>query len=144
MGKRASGIPTLLIIILVLTGFGALLYVNSSPVTPLSVVIPTQAEPTSDVNAWQAILSEGFGENSTPLPTIAIPTKAFVAPTLPSSQLATDAPLFAIDVVQNANSQVADVATPTIPAPTATMSAMVLQLLLNMSPVRHRNGNLLH
>lgn len=120
MGKRASGIPTLLIIMIVLIGFGALLVVNSSPVTPLSAAIPTQVEPTSDVNAWQAILSEGFGENSTPLPTIAIPTKAFVPPTLPSSQLATDAPLIAIDVGQNSNSQVADVATPTIPAPTAT------------------------
>jgi murein DD-endopeptidase MepM/ murein hydrolase activator NlpD len=120
MGKRTSGIPTLFLMILVLGGFGFLLYVNSSPVTPLSAVIPTQVDPTAEVNAWQAILSEGFGENSTPLPTIAIPTKAFVPPTLPPSQLATDVPLIAIDVVQNADSQVADVITPTIPAPTAT------------------------
>lgn len=120
MGKRASGIPTLVIIVLVLGGFGLLLLANSSPVMPLSSVIPTEVEPISDINAWQAILSEGFGGNSTPLPTIAIPTKAFVPPTLPSSQLATEAPFVAIDVVQDSNSQVADVATPTIPAPTAT------------------------
>lgn len=121
MSKRSSGLPTILILLLVLGGFGILLFANSSPAPPLSPVIPTEAEPTSDVNAWQAILSEGFGENSTPLPTIAIPTKEFIPPTLPSNQLATTTtPFAAADAVQNDTSQVADVVTPTIPAPTAT------------------------
>ena len=120
MRKHTSGIPTLFILILVLGGFGFLLLANSSPVTPLSPVMPTAVEPTVAANAWQAILSDGFGENSTPLPTIAIPTQAFIPPTLPSSQLATDVPLVAADVVPNADSQMIEVATPTIPAPTAT------------------------
>lgn len=120
MGKRASGVPTILILILVLFGFGALLMVNSSPAVPLAPVIPTQEDIQSEGNAWQTILSEGFGENSTPLPTIAIPTREFVPPTLPSSQLATTTPFNAFDASNIVDSSVADVATPTVLAPTAT------------------------
>ena len=119
MGKRASGIPTVVVLFLVLGGFGVLLFANSSPATPLSPIIPTMVEPTSDNNAWQAILSDGFGENSTPLPTIAIPTRAFVPSTLAPSQLSAT-PFEAADISQSSGSQNVDVATPTIPAPTAT------------------------
>lgn len=120
MRKRSSGLPTVFILIIVLVGFGVLLVVNSSPATPMSPAMPTEAEPTSNANAWQQILSDGFGENSTPLPTIAIPTRDFVPPTLPASQLATSTPINAADISQNINAQLAGVITPTVPPPTAT------------------------
>lgn len=120
MRTRSSGIPTVMILVVVLLGFGALLLANSSPAAPLAPIIPTEAEPTLEINAWQAILSEGFGENSTPLPTIAIPTREFVPPTLPSNQLATPTLFQAADIGQNSNAQVADVITPTVPPPTPT------------------------
>jgi len=120
MGKRSSGLPTILILIIVLFGFGALLLVNSSPALSVAPVIPTEEDIQSEGSAWQEILSEGFGENSTPLPTIAIPTREFVPPTLPASIQATSTPFNAFDVGQANNSSVADVATPTVLAPTAT------------------------
>ncbi len=76
-----SGIPTLLVVLLVIGGFGFLIYSNSEPSTPLRVVIPTQAPATQVSNAYD-IFRPGFGSNSTPLPTIAIPDTPFVAPTL--------------------------------------------------------------
>ncbi len=120
MGKRSSGLPTILILLVVLFGFGALLLVNSSPALSVSPVIPTEEDVQAEGNAWQTILSEGFGENSTALPTIAIPTREFIPPTLPSSQLETATPFNAFDVSNVADASVADVATPTILAPTAT------------------------
>lgn len=120
MGKRSSGIPTILILMIVLIGFGALLFVNSSPALSVSSVMPTEAEIENSNNAWQEILSEGFGENSTPLPTIAIPTRDFVPPTLPASQLATATAFNAFDVASAGDSSVAGVVTPTVLAPTAT------------------------
>lgn len=117
--KRSSGIPTLIILVAVLAGFSVLLWVNAAPVTPLSPVIPTEMEPTSEVNAWQAILSDGFGENSTPLPTIAIPTREFVPPTLQISQQQTATPFSASEIVQNSD-QVAEAFTPTVPRATPT------------------------
>jgi len=120
MGKRSSGLPTILILVVVLIGFGALLLVNSSPALSVSPVIPTQEDIQSEANAWQEILSDGFGDNSTPLPTIAIPTREFVPPTLPANQVVTATSFNAFDAAQVADSSVAGVVTPTVPAPTAT------------------------
>jgi murein DD-endopeptidase MepM/ murein hydrolase activator NlpD len=86
MRGRSSGLFTFIALIIVIGGFGFLLYTNSQPTEPLQVVIPTQAEPTANPDALADILSAGFGDDSTPLPTIAIPTERFVAPTLPPAE----------------------------------------------------------
>ncbi len=78
-----GGIPAFLLVIVVLGGFGALLFANAQPTPELRVIIPTEAQPTSAESSWQTILREGFGSNSTPLPTVAIPTGEFVPPTIP-------------------------------------------------------------
>jgi murein DD-endopeptidase MepM/ murein hydrolase activator NlpD len=83
--RRTNSIPTFFLILIVLGGFGFLVWSNAQPTPELKTVIPTEMIPTDDPNAWEAILREGFGSNSTPLPTIALPTAPFVAPTLPGS-----------------------------------------------------------
>lgn len=84
MNRQSSTFPAFLLILVVMGGFGFIVWANARPTAPLRTIIPTESIPTDDPNAWQLILREGFGSNSTPLPTIAIPTAPFVAPTLPS------------------------------------------------------------
>jgi murein DD-endopeptidase MepM/ murein hydrolase activator NlpD len=55
---------------------------NSRPTPSLRIIVPTQSDATEPANAWEQILQQGFGSNSTPLPTVAIPAANFVAPTL--------------------------------------------------------------
>src|SRR5262245_24338376 len=83
MRRSSTGIPAILLIAVVLGGFGFIVWMNARPSASLRTIIPTEVVPTDDPNAWQEILREGFGSNSTPLPTIALPTAPFVVPTLP-------------------------------------------------------------
>src|SRR4051794_30501484 len=82
MQRQGGGIPAFLLVLIAVGVFGAVLVLNSRPSADLRVIVPTQGQPTEATNAWEAILQEGFGSDSTPLPTVAIPTAAFVAPTL--------------------------------------------------------------
>jgi murein DD-endopeptidase MepM/ murein hydrolase activator NlpD len=82
MQRHSGGIPALTLIVFAFLGFGFILWTNSRPAPPLRVIIPTQAQPTTEINAWEAILEEGFGRDSTPLPTVPIPTGQFIVPTL--------------------------------------------------------------
>jgi len=86
--QRGSGLPIFLLVLVVIAGFVFVVFNNSRPTPELRVIVPTEAQPTAADNAWQTILREGFGSDTTPTPTVAIPTAAFVAPTLlPASQL---------------------------------------------------------
>lgn len=85
-------VPATLLLVVILLGFGGLLYLNAAPDAPAVAIIPTQIPPTAEDNAWSQILREGFGDNSTPLPTVAIPTQPFFAPTLPPSAEDADNP----------------------------------------------------
>ncbi len=82
MRQFANGIVTALVLVGAIGGFGLLLWSNSETRPTLSVAVPTQLPPTDDPNAWQRILRQGFGDNSTPLPTVPLPTEPFVPPTL--------------------------------------------------------------
>jgi len=108
-----------LIVLIVIAIFGILVLSNSSSVLVTIPIPQTDIQPTNESNAWQTILSEGFGNNSTPLPTIAIPTRDFVVPTLNVNILTTSTPLNASDVNQNVE-QIAEVVTPTSIQPTLT------------------------
>lgn len=120
MNQRGSVIPAFLLILLVIGIFGAVLMVNSRPMPELVVVIPTQPLPTEAENAWQDILRQGFGSNSTPLPTVAIPATQFVPPTLASSGEVNTTPFAPEDVESEATPiEIVFAATPTRPAPTA-------------------------
>lgn len=79
---QRQGVSAFVLVLLAVGVFGVMLYVNSRPAPSLRVIIPTESSPTDVANSWETILQEGFGNDSTPLPTVAIPTAAFIAPTL--------------------------------------------------------------
>jgi murein DD-endopeptidase MepM/ murein hydrolase activator NlpD len=118
MSRPSSGIPAFFLIVILLGGFGVIVWMNARPTPALKTIIPTEVVPTDDPNAWQEILRDGFGSNSTPLPTIALPTAPFVAPTVPINS---DSNVIPIDPGQ-ANSDLRPtinaIVTPTRLAPT--------------------------
>ncbi len=82
MQRQAGGISAFVLVLIAVGIFGAILYFNARPAPALRVIVPTQGDATDATNAWEQVLQDGFGSNSTPLPTVAIPTANFVAPTL--------------------------------------------------------------
>ncbi|GEM_PF-84820 len=96
--RRAGGLPTVLVLLITFGGFGYLLWQNSEAGAPLQAVVPTQSAPTEEINPWGEVLRDGFGENSTPLPTIPIPTELYVPPTLPGGDLPTITPFAAANL----------------------------------------------
>lgn len=80
--QSGSGFSVFLIMLLVIIGFGALLWMNTKPAAPVVPVVPTEFVPTDESETWQQILREGFGSNSTPLPTPAVSQQEYVPPTL--------------------------------------------------------------
>jgi murein DD-endopeptidase MepM/ murein hydrolase activator NlpD len=123
MRGQSSGFGTILVVILILGGFGYLLFRNAQPVSPVQVIVPTQMEPTAEFDAWQQILSAGFGDNSTPLPTIAVPAQPFIPPTLAPHDSATITPFEAAqlssqDLFTPEPLRVGVTPTPLLPTPT--------------------------
>jgi len=80
--RQSAGVPAVTLIVIALVVFGFILFQNAQPTPTTRIVVPTQAAPTEVANSWQSVLEQGFGTGSTPLPTVAIPTAQFVAPTL--------------------------------------------------------------
>src|SRR5690606_60871 len=94
---------------------------NAQPEVPSRPVVPTEIVPTEDSNSWQSVLSAGFAENSTPLPTIAIPTEQFIPPTIPRSE-DTDIILLEPGEIEGfATPTIPPAASPTRPPPTAAL-----------------------
>ena len=122
-GQR--GLPTLLILLLVLGGFGVLLWSNTSPAVPLAAAFPTQAQATEAGNAWIEVLREGFGENSTPLPTVEIPTQSVIIPTLSINRNVPIVPLNAADVGGDPDEAALQLVTPTLPVATRSAEDLV-------------------
>jgi murein DD-endopeptidase MepM/ murein hydrolase activator NlpD len=117
MSRQGSSVPVFILLLLAVAGFGAVLWVNSRPAPDLVVLIPTQLPPTDDSNAWQGILRQGFGSNSTPLPTVAIPTAQFVPPTLQPSGAFDISPIAPAELVEDVTATPQTIAvTPTRPA----------------------------
>ncbi|MCS6835007.1 MAG: peptidoglycan DD-metalloendopeptidase family protein [Anaerolineae bacterium] len=77
--SATSGASAGLLALVVLVGFVLVVMRNTSEPAPLAVELPTQALPTVNPNPISALFREGFGENSTALPTVAIPN---VQPTI--------------------------------------------------------------
>ncbi len=111
---RRDGFPTILLVALAIVGFSAVVWLNARPDQPASIiVIPTMFVPTEDPNSWQTVLSVGFGSNSTPLPTVAIPTASFVPPTLLSSSDTNLTPIAPLQLTTIAQTLPNGVVTPT-------------------------------
>jgi murein DD-endopeptidase MepM/ murein hydrolase activator NlpD len=90
---RSSGVLTTLVVIGVLVAFVAGVWWNANDAPDVVVIVPTELPPTADPNSWQAVLQRDFGQNSTPLPTVPIPTQRFEPPTLPPLDLPGDEPI---------------------------------------------------
>ncbi len=123
---RRDGFPTIFLVVIALAGFGLLVWVNARPDQPASViVIPTVQQPTEDANSWQTVLRVGFGSNSTPLPTVAIPTASFMPPTLAGSSDTNLTPIAPLQLTVAAQSQPNVAVTPTLPAANAAQATGV-------------------
>lgn len=115
------GIPLWLLLLLVLAVFAFFASQNAPTVSSPVAALPTPVPPTEVVNAWQNVLQSGFGDNSTPLPTVAIPTMEPIMPTLPVIPQGL-VPVNAAEL-GGASEEVADgfgAATPTLPAVVAS------------------------
>jgi murein DD-endopeptidase MepM/ murein hydrolase activator NlpD len=120
--RQNSGISAVVLVVAALAIFGFLIWRNAQPAAAPRVIVPTEAAPTAAENSWQAILEAGFGSDTTPLPTIAIPTQPFVPPTLSAQTAGT--PVAASSIGLNDAALVTPFAlvTPTLPPPTAPLA----------------------
>lgn len=125
MYRRTGGVPAFMLLLIAVGVFVFVIVSNSRPAPQLSIIVPTQAQATEGANAWQEILQQGFGNDSTPLPTVAIPTANFVAPTL--ALVGQVEPLSPGEVgVNNADMQFSVAVTPT--RPPATISPLATNI----------------
>jgi murein DD-endopeptidase MepM/ murein hydrolase activator NlpD len=111
----SRGVSTFLLLV-VIAGFGVMLWRNAAPTAPLLSALPTQAAPTENPNTISQLLQANFGQNSTPLPTIALPTESSL-PTLPPIQAALIASPISAEALTSNEPTVAPlvIATPTVP-----------------------------
>jgi murein DD-endopeptidase MepM/ murein hydrolase activator NlpD len=96
--------------------FGLLVALNAPGTEVASPALPVFASPTSEPNAWQVVLADGLGVQSTPLPTVALPVRGYVAPTL--ALLPTSGPVEAAAIANAQQGAEGIGATPTLPPPT--------------------------
>jgi murein DD-endopeptidase MepM/ murein hydrolase activator NlpD len=119
MRRQPNSLSALFLMVVALGGFGFLLWSNAEITPPLEPIVPTEFIPTDDPNSWENLLRQGFGDNSTPLPTIAIPTEPFIAPTLALSGDTNVIPINPASVNGLATATPFGGATPTLPLPTS-------------------------
>ncbi len=130
MRRQSTGggvLLTLLITIGVFALFGFVIWNNGRTEAELIVSVPTKPAPTEASGSWQDVLRGGFNVEGSPIPTISLPDRTFVAPTLaPDSGSAT-----AFSPVEgNSGSSVVFIqgVTPTPPPPTPTIPAGVTEI----------------
>lgn len=118
MSRRTGyNFPALILVVVALGGFGFLLWSNAQPAPSLRAIVPTEALPTENVNAWQNVLRAGFGSNSTPLPTIAPPPTQAAPPTLARSGEINLSPVAPVAVNAGIQPTLNAFVTPTPPPP---------------------------
>ncbi|MDQ7036742.1 MAG: peptidoglycan DD-metalloendopeptidase family protein [Anaerolineae bacterium] len=127
MQRSPSGFSTFLLLIVAMGAFGAVLWLNSNQAESAQAILPADVPPTENPNVVAQLLSDNFGDDSTPLPTIEIadvqPTRASVIQ--PSGATAT--PVSAVDVEGVAVAAVPVGVTPTLPPPTADVPVQDVQ-----------------
>lgn len=125
---QRSGFTAFVLVMLVVGGFIFLLWSNSQPSPEMRAIVPTLNAPTESANAWEQILQSGFGDDSTPLPTVAIPTGQFVAPTLPPAAANSGTPIAASDLGGQGQELFSVPSTPTRPVQTPSLLSTEIPL----------------
>jgi murein DD-endopeptidase MepM/ murein hydrolase activator NlpD len=120
--RQGSGISAVLLVVAALVVFAFVLLQNNNAAPASRPIVPTQAVATAADDTWQAILEAGFGSNSTPLPTIAIPTAPFVPPTLSAAGGGTAVAASSLGLGDAALVTPFLASTPTLPPPTAAQA----------------------
>lgn len=128
--QRGGGLSAFFLVLLVVGAFGFMVISNAQPTQEMRVIVPTEGNPTQEEPSWQTILRQGFGSNSTPLPTVAIPTGEFIPPTLPAAAVIDLTP-FAPQANVDTGASGAVAFTPTMPPanPTALATSIPLTVL---------------
>ena len=85
MRAQGNGLPAIVLVALAIGGFVLVVWANARPSDPIKAIIPTEQIATDNPQGWEVVLRSGFGSNTTPLPTIGLPTASFAPPTLPGS-----------------------------------------------------------
>ncbi len=118
MRGHNGGWSALFLVLIALGGFGFMVWMNAQPAPAYRTIIPTEQQPTDDAAAWQKILRAGFGNNSTPLPTVAPFATLFAPPTLVLSGDTNLVPIAPVQVSSDLQPTLNAIVTPTRPAPT--------------------------
>jgi murein DD-endopeptidase MepM/ murein hydrolase activator NlpD len=123
MRAQGNGLPAIFLVALAVGGFALVVWANARPSDPVKAIIPTEKIPTDNPQGWEVVLRSGFGSNTTPLPTIALPTASFAPPTLPGSSDTNLTPLAPAQVSSDLQPTLNAIVTPTRPSPTSTLLA---------------------
>lgn len=76
------GLSIFALVVGVIAGFVWLVWSNAAPLDDLRPVVPTQVDATPVADSWQDILRAGLNFDGTLVPTVAIPDRQYVPPTL--------------------------------------------------------------
>ncbi len=120
--QQSNGFTTFLLLLVALVGFGAVLWLNSGTTQPLALILPTEEQPTAYPDVIGQLLDADFGDDSTPLPTVAIPQLQPTRPVIAQPVGASPTPVQASD--RTVGQQVAAapiIASPTLPPATAAV-----------------------
>jgi murein DD-endopeptidase MepM/ murein hydrolase activator NlpD len=126
MQRSPSSFSTFVLLIIVVGVFGGVLWLNSNQAEPAQAVLPADLTPTENPDVVSQLLDQNFGNNSTPLPTVAIPNVQPSPAILVQPQGATSTPISAADVESVAVAVPVGV-TPTLPPPTADVPVQNVQ-----------------
>lgn len=122
-GER-GGCSTFFLMLLVVGVFGGVLWLNAQPAPAIAPVLPTEAVPTENPNIIPQLLSRNFGSNTTPLPTLDIPTRQPTRSVALENAI-TSTPMSAAEVAVAAGTSVSSIAagaTPTLAPATAQVN----------------------
>ena len=120
MKRSNGGLSAFLMVIIAVALFGGFLWVNSSDSASVAPVIPTENIATGEAASVSQLLSENFGDASSPVPTLDIPQSQPTRPVVAQPSGPTATPISASDASnQDQVSNPVVGASPTLPPPTA-------------------------
>lgn len=133
MRRKKHGLSSLLIVIVIVIGFGVLLWLNGPQDVPSVIAPPNPVTATPEENPIARLLGQGFGEDSTPLPTVAIPD---VLPTIPTLAIDPNTTSVAVGAGElgGETAPIALVVTPTLPPPTPVDAAEATEIAATRDP----------